>query len=237
MRSSLSPLDSLSLTEQAIEKVRNALADGSLVPGQLYSVIQLADRLGVSRSPVRDALLRLAETGLIRFERNRGFRVVIPTPHEVAEMIAVRMALEVPAARRAAAHGTASGRAVMHGQYSRMHKAVLAGDERGYALQDQAFHELILELAENSYVKRMIGNLRDATRLLWASTITPERTLLDACLEHSSIADAIDEGDSESAGKAMQDHLELTGRLLLLECVRQSGNQVSEQELWDRLIG
>jgi len=91
-----------SISENVLETVRTAGHDGVLTPGHLYSVYQLSEALGVSRSPVREALLRLAEVGLVRFERNRGFRILLPSPHEIAEMFAIRLALELPAVRRVA---------------------------------------------------------------------------------------------------------------------------------------
>src|SRR5919109_1592521 len=95
-----------SLNDQVVEAVRAAIHSGDLAPGELYSAYQIADRLGVSRSPVREALLRLAETGLVRMERNRGFRIVAPAAHDIAEIFAVRLLLEVPASGQAARHRT-----------------------------------------------------------------------------------------------------------------------------------
>ena len=76
------PPDAPSLADAVAQAVRDGVAAGELVPDVTYSVYQLAELLGVSRSPVREALLRLAEVGLVRFERNRGFRVLLPPPEE-----------------------------------------------------------------------------------------------------------------------------------------------------------
>src|ERR1700733_6256472 len=95
-----------SLTDQAVAAIREAVRDGALVPGQLYSAYQIAAYLGVSRSPVREALMRLAEAGMVSFERNRGFRIVLPGPRDIAEVFGLRLLLEVPAARQAAGSAT-----------------------------------------------------------------------------------------------------------------------------------
>src|SRR5262245_57785709 len=92
-----------SLADQAVAAIRAAVRDGTLLPGQLYSAYQVAGYLGVSRSPVREALMRLAEAGMVTFERNRGFRIVVPGAADIAEVFQLRLLLEVPAARRAAA--------------------------------------------------------------------------------------------------------------------------------------
>src|SRR6476659_6013932 len=88
--------------EQAVTAIRAAIDDGRMKPGVKYSVYQLAEALGVSRTPVRDALLRLEEVGLIRFEARQGFRILLPDPGEIAEIFAIRLALELPAVARAA---------------------------------------------------------------------------------------------------------------------------------------
>ena len=91
------------LTDWVVEHIRAALRTRAMVPGATYSGYQLAADLGISRSPVRDGLLRLAATGLIEFPPNRGFRIIQPTETDIAEIYALRIAIEVPAARRAAA--------------------------------------------------------------------------------------------------------------------------------------
>ena len=81
--------DAASLTDAVVEAVRGGVQRRQLVPGQTYSVYQLAELLGVSRSPVREAMLRLAEVGLVEIVRNRGFRVVLPTAHDVEEIFEI----------------------------------------------------------------------------------------------------------------------------------------------------
>ena len=90
------------LTDWVVEHIRAALRTRAMVPGATYSGYQLAADLGISRSSVRDGLLRLAATGLIEFTPNRGFHIIQPTETDIAEIYALRIAIEVPAARRAA---------------------------------------------------------------------------------------------------------------------------------------
>ncbi|NOJ58855.1 GntR family transcriptional regulator [Arthrobacter sp. 260] len=220
-----------SLTDRTIEAVREGIRNGSLVPGELYSVYRLADELGVSRSPVRDALLRLAETGMVAFERNRGFRVVVPGARELTEIIAVRLALEVPAAERAAVRATDVDRAALHAEHLAMQEAVLAGDETAFMLHDHRLHGLLLDLAGNAHAARIIDNLRDATRLVGASTIKQSRSLDDVYREHRPILDAIDDGDPGAAGAAMRLHLESTGKLLL-----RGAMGARDTSLWEDLV-
>ncbi|MBG6185641.1 DNA-binding GntR family transcriptional regulator [Arthrobacter sp. CAN_A214] len=225
------------LTDRTIDAVREGIRNGTLVPGELYSVYRLANELGVSRSPVRDALLRLAETGMVAFERNRGFRVVLPDARELAEIIAVRLALEVPAAERAAVRASTADHVALHAEYAAMQASVTAGDDAAFLLHDQRFHTLLLELAGNAHATRIIENLRDATRLVGTSTIRTSRSLDDVYREHQPILDAIQQGDPSAAGAAMRRHLESTGWLLLREAAGGSEASTDSNALWDELVG
>lgn len=221
-----------SLTERTILTVRESIRNGTLVPGQLYSVYRLAEDLNVSRSPVRDALLRLAETGMVRFERNRGFRVVLPSPHDLAEIFDIRLSLEVPAAARAAHLATAQDNDALGLIREKMKEAATENDESLFMQQDQRLHSLILEVAGNNYTTRIIGNLRDATRLVGASTVENQRSLTDVFAEHIPILDAIQNRDAPAASQAMKHHLMETGTLLLREAIRAEPQPVDEAALW-----
>src|SRR6478609_11290341 len=100
------PSGAPSLADAVVESIRAGITAGELVPGGTYSVYQLAEVLEVSRSPVREALVRLAEAGLVQIDRNRGFRVLTPQARDIEEIIDIRLALEPAAARRAAEQAT-----------------------------------------------------------------------------------------------------------------------------------
>jgi DNA-binding GntR family transcriptional regulator len=85
-----------SLREQARQVIRGLVITGQMQPDQLYSVPRLAAELGVSATPVREALLDLEREGLLEAERNRGFRVVSLSLGELNDIFAVRLLLEVP---------------------------------------------------------------------------------------------------------------------------------------------
>lgn len=234
----LQPLNThhVSLTDRTLKAVREGIRTGTLIPGELYSVYRLAEDLGVSRSPVRDALLRLAETGIVNFERNKGFRVVLPGPKELAEMISVRIALEVPAAQRAAHNiGNDVGN-TLQTVYAAMERAAKNNDEPMFMNEDQQLHGVILKLADNSYVERVIETLRDAMRLVGASTIKGSRDLGAVLVEHRPIVEAISSGNALEAGRAMDTHLRTTGRALLADAVKRNNTNQDPNELWDRLI-
>ncbi len=222
-----------SLAENVLARVRTAVHDGVLSSGELYSVYQLAEALGVSRSPAREALLRLAEIGLVRFERNRGFRIVLPSPHEIAEVFAIRLALELPAVRRVARDSHPAMNAALGAQLTAMEHSSHAGDERLFSVQDQRLHDLILAAAGNNRSRAIVNELRDTTRLLGATSAGRSRALSDIHAEHQPIAEAIAEGDQDAAAAALRWHIVHTGRLLVHQLARDEGHA---QAIWSEHI-
>ena len=234
---SLAPLGTAeSLTDGVARAMCAAVQSGELVPGRLYSAYQLADRLGVSRSPVREALLRLAEVGLVRFERNRGFRVLLPQPRDIAEVFAVRLALEVPAAHRAAASATPELVGRLRAALDGMAAAAAAGDAAGFMRHDVRLHDELL--AGNRRAAGIVAGLRDVTRLIGASTAEESRTLADIRAEHEPVVAAVEARDGEAAAAALAEHITNTGRLLVAQALRVQPSPAQDADaLWSDVVG
>lgn len=229
------PGRSPSLTEQVMEYVRRSVVSREMEPGKLYSVYQLSDELKVSRSPVRDALLRLEEAGLVRFERNRGFRILPTRPEDVAEIFALRLAIEVPTARRAALNAESDFRQRLQDCDALLRRYAESGREDEFFENDQKLHDIIMEAGGSSRGRVLVNRLRVSTRLLGASTAGDSRTLQDILDEHEPIVKAILSNDSEAAGLAMDRHLRRTGKLLIVQTCRREGDPRDPGKLWDQL--
>lgn len=224
-----------SLADQVMDYVRHAVVSGTMEVGRLYSVYRLAEQLGISRSPVREGLLRLEEAGLIEFSRNRGFRIIPTSPHDVAEIFSLRLALEVPAAHRAALGCTPELSAKLDELEERMHAAARADAQEEFFAFDQQLHDLILGAARSNRGRDIVNRLRVATRLLGVSTAGKGRTLHDIVSEHSPIIEAIKAGDSSKAATAMREHLTSTGRLLVAQAIGGQELDLDPDELWHEL--
>lgn len=218
--------------EQAIAAVRAAIDDGRMKPGVKYSVYQLAEALGISRTPVRDALLRLEEVGLIKFEARQGFRILLPQAKEIAEIFAVRLALELPAVRKVATTADPALVQALIDQRHLMRSAATEGNETSFAQHDLGLHDLILEAADNARSRAIVKSLRETTRLLGATTADKTRTLDDIDNEHEPIIAAIIDGDPRAAEAAMRAHLENTGKLLVTQAIRGDNSGLSTEEIW-----
>jgi DNA-binding GntR family transcriptional regulator len=205
-----------SLTDQVVHELRESIRSGVLRPGELYSVYQLAEQLQVSRTPVREGLLRLAEAGMVRFERNRGFRVLRRAPADIAGIFHLRLLLEVPAARLAATRMDAATLAELRAELDTMHAiAAAGGDERLFIRHDRRFHDLVMGATGNDRLVATVDGLRDATITLGASTVDRKRSLADVAEEHAPVLTALVAGDGDAAAAALRGHISHTGTLLV----------------------
>jgi DNA-binding GntR family transcriptional regulator len=190
--SSLDPIAApQTLASHARTAVLAAIGNGRLERGALHSVAQLAEQLGVSRTPVREALLMLEREGRVRFERNRGVRILAPTAHDIAEVFELRLLLEVPAAAKACG-------AVDTGA---LQAALDEGD-------GERFHEEILLAAGNRRLATIVGSLRDVLARPGG------RDAEEVAAEHRAILDALQATDADRAAAAMRYHLRRTAELL-----------------------
>jgi DNA-binding GntR family transcriptional regulator len=207
----------VSLTDQVVEAVRDAIHAGELRPGELYSVYQLADRLQTSRTPVREALLRLAEARMIQFERNRGFRVLRRDAREIAEIFQLRLFLEVPAAQIAATRADEALLTALRAELDQMRSAAADRDEARFMSHDRRFHDRVLGGGGNATLVGIVGNLRESLTTLGATTVDTSRSLHDVADEHRPILDALVARSPERAAAAVRSHLAHTARLLLAQ--------------------
>jgi DNA-binding GntR family transcriptional regulator len=217
--SALAPLggDRTTLAARALDGLREAIVAGRLAPGERYSVGALAAELGVSRTPVREALLALERQGLVRFERNKGVRILAASAADVEEVFVLRLLLEVPATRRAAGRLTAGDHAALDAELAAMAAAARSGDEPAFMAHDQRFHALVLAAAGSRRLVDVVAQLRDHVRSAAASTVGRSRDLHAIHAEHVGIRDALHAGDGAAAAEAMRAHLTTTARMLVAQ--------------------
>jgi DNA-binding GntR family transcriptional regulator len=198
-----------SLRAQVADAVRAALVAGSMSSGEVYSAPQLAERFGVSVTPVREALLELVRDGLLVAVRNRGFRVADPTDAELDATSEVRLLLEPAAAARAAlqpadrrAEAQERLREAAHG----VSDAAEAGDVVAHVRADRDFHAALLDLAGNAVLAETVLRLRDRSRL-YRHGAADRDTLRQAADEHDRLVELVLAGDAEGARDLMAGHV------------------------------
>ncbi|MDK8307290.1 GntR family transcriptional regulator [Corynebacterium imitans] len=200
--------------DSVVDYVREAIQSRAMKPGEWYSVTQLAEEMGVSRSPVREGLLKLQEAGLVRFAKNRGFEIVETGASDVAEIFAIRLGLEPPAAYRAASLRTPEQLAEVYRLMAEMQRCADQGDETEFFVHDRALHVQLYVMSGSRYGQGVMERLRDITGILGHTTAGTSRTLHDILNEHRPIIEAIIAGDPAEAAATMREHLTITGKLL-----------------------
>jgi DNA-binding GntR family transcriptional regulator len=201
--------------------LRLAIVRGELIPGSLHSVGVLADSLQVSRTPVREALIELAAQGMVRFERNRGVRILQTSLHDLDEIFELRLLLEVPATKRAVERMTTAVRRTLKTRLAAMERAADAGDEDGLWAHDRGFHLQLLLQSGNRRLVSYVDSLRDMVLVRGVSTAGRTRTLAEIVEEHRTILVKVEAGDSDGAAEAMRLHISHTAELLIEQEARQ----------------
>jgi DNA-binding GntR family transcriptional regulator len=201
-------LTSTSLREQASQVIRASVLSGELKPGEIYSAIALAERLRVSPTPVREAMLDLAAAGLVEPVRNRGFRVLTADETDMEEIIELRLLLEVAPTRKVVAKATDEELDELEEAVVAAEVAAKAGNAAELLLADRRFHIGLLELAGNRRLVRLVAQLRDQTRLMGLKPLAEAGNLDAAAHEHRVLLEALRARDADRAEALMRAHLE-----------------------------
>ncbi|MFC8915297.1 GntR family transcriptional regulator [Streptomyces sp. NPDC047821] len=181
-----------SVRGQVLDALRTALVSGELVPGEVYSAPALGARLGVSATPVREAMQQLATEGAVEVVPNRGFRVTRRTPRELAELAEVRALIEVPVMLRLARTVPADRWSELRPLAEATSAAAALGDRAHYAESDRAFHRAVLALAGNEQLVAIAEDLHRRSQWpLVAGPATRRADLVADAAEHSALLDAL----------------------------------------------
>ncbi|MGW6393036.1 GntR family transcriptional regulator [Streptomyces sp. NPDC055103] len=196
-----------SVRDQILEALRTALVGGELVPGEVYSGPALAERFGVSATPVREAMQRLAVEGAVEVVPNRGFRVTERTPRELAELAEVRALIEVPVMLRLARTVPAARWAELRPLAEATGAAAARGDRAHYAETDRAFHRAVLSLAGNEQLLAVADDLhrRSQWPLISAPAFRHGELVADAA-EHTALLDALIAQDLPVVQSLVREH-------------------------------
>lgn len=197
------------LRDQALSILKLRLISGDLAPGQIYSASALAEELGVSNSPVREAMLTLVNQGLMETVRNRGFRVVHFSDKERQNVYDLRVLLEVPSMVKLA---TLKDRiAVRKDEFMKIAKDMVIfakeGNIPGYLEMDHRFHLGLLSLLGNEPLVAIVENLRDQSRQYGLKALRESGGLVKSAEEHQPILEAMLAGKTTLTSELMTRHL------------------------------
>ncbi|HEY7010310.1 MAG TPA: GntR family transcriptional regulator, partial [Jatrophihabitantaceae bacterium] len=207
-----------SAADRAYEYAKRAILERRYAPHELLTEGELAAAVGVSRTPVREALLRLQSEGLLRLLPKRGALVLPVTAAEIADVIETRRIIETFAVRKAIASAGTDLVASLQEQLKRMSAAVRARDARAYVEADRDFHESIVAATGNAILTGLYRSLRDRQLRMGVINLLHERTgSVDAAsvarmrasiVEHEAILAAITARTLRAGEAAVTAHLD-----------------------------
>ncbi|MEN9996085.1 MAG: putative HTH-type transcriptional regulator YdfH [Pseudomonadota bacterium] len=215
-------LQNHSLTGAVQQEIERLINVGELGPGDKLTEAALAERLGVSRGPVREAFRVLEEVGLVQLEKNRGVYVRQIPLEEALEIFDLRAMIEAHVGSTLAANATDAQLANLRTLVTQMEKAVQVEDEATYYRLNVEFHESMVSYAGN---KKLIGMYRKLTRelsLFRRRNFSDHALLVTSVNEHRDILDAIGSRNAVKSAEALRQHVLMSRERTIRNFVKYS---------------
>jgi len=195
------------LSQQAYYLLRDRIVTLGLTPGTLVNERELAEEFGLGRTPIRDALRRLADDGLVEVYPRRGIYVGPIDVGDLGAISEIRVELEGFVSRLAAERRQDVDRADIEALLDELDAAAGVADERRLIHLDQRIHRLIYRLARNPFLEAALDRYYVLALRLWFLALERMHRLEDAVDEHRQLLDAISTGDGATAERIARDHV------------------------------
>ena len=206
----------LPLRDVVFNTLRQAILKGELKPGERLMEIQLANKLGVSRTPVREAIRKLELEGLVLMIPRKGAEVAEITRQDMEDVLEVRTALEELAVKDACDHITDAQLSELKKASNEFKKALLEGKDLVTCVDaDMHFHDVILSATNNRRLIQMLNNLSEQMYRYRMEYLKDERTHKTLIEEHDAIRRALKKHDKVKAGAAIRVHIDNQKRSIL----------------------
>lgn len=192
--------------EKVVTFMRDRILSGVYKPGQRINEAQLAATLGISRSPIREAIRQLAKEGLLQVASYKGARVTIYTRATIVHLFELREALEGMAARLAASRATPNQLEDMASLLASVQQK-LERDEGGGYPYDRDFHELLGAMSENEQLRERAIDVNAQIQVARSISGASAKRAIEALTEHRGVFAAIRDGDAEMAEQLMRAHV------------------------------
>jgi GntR family transcriptional regulator of gluconate operon len=223
---SLRPLASRTLADRAAEMLRERILAGDFASGDRLVEARVAQQLGISRGPLREALKQLAAEGLVREEPRRGTFVSTPTAEAVREAYDLRAAIEAKAARLVIANADRAAIQSLRRAADRIDAASRAGDLQAVVRTDYEFHETLCRASGNH--RLLDAFVRNASVLRILLRLEGERfyhSLDEVSKQHRELLSVVESGDAAAADAAVTEHLESARDRLMRHLAERSGSK------------
>jgi len=213
----------MSQSRRAMERLRDLILDGELAAGTDHLETELALRLGMSRTPVREAALMLEAQSLLEVRPRKGVRILSVSVEDMHEIYEVLTELESLAARRAAqANYSVEQLTALATGIAKMNASLARKDREGWAVADEAFHDELVRLGGNVRIRAIVANFNDQVRRARAMTLYMRPLPEQSNADHQALYDAIARGDADRAHDIHWQH-RTQARLLLTGLLERHG--------------
>jgi len=204
----LEPVQRRSTAAIVADQLRSAIMYGSLPPGSQMGEAELANRLGVSRGPLREAMQRLVQEGLLHSEPHRGLFVTSLEAEDVQDIYLARLAVERAACERIVRTHRVEAVAELTAAQVRIVGAVDRGDPEELAAADQEFHETLVRVSGSPRLQRMARTLLVEKRMCLTALQDKYQADAEALVqEHQGIVDALEAGDEQLVVRRLEEHM------------------------------
>ncbi|MCL4711102.1 MAG: GntR family transcriptional regulator [Pseudorhodoplanes sp.] len=193
------------------DQIENEIVTGRLHPGERLDEVTLAERFGVSRTPVREALHALAASGLLEVRPHRGAIVAEVSPERLVEMFQVMAELEAMCGRLAARRMTPADLETLRDSHAACALGAEAGDADRYYYDNERFHFSIYEASHNSFLIEQAKALHRRLQPYRRLQLRVRNRLATSYQEHDAILAALVDGDSARAATLLRDHVAVQG--------------------------
>ena len=214
-----------SLVDGAYDALKEAIRNNVFAPGYQGSEQEIASQLGMSRTPVHEAIIRLQEEGLVRVLPRRGVVVCAISPDDMREIYGVIIALETASSELLAEKPEEERSPIadeLDAVNARMRSALAANDLEDWAKADERFHQLLVERSGNGRLARMFHTIMDQSHRARMLTLRLRPKPTSSVREHRAIVDAIRRGDARAARERAKQH-RVAARDRLLPLLGQLG--------------
>jgi DNA-binding GntR family transcriptional regulator len=208
-------IEKKSLATVVYQNIKQGIFTGTLVEGTRLLENEIADQMGVSRAPVREALTMLEGDRLVNFQVNQGAYVRKLNKDEIWEIYTARSLIEGYVASLAAIKASSNDVNNLKQALKNVLEAAERGNFEETITKDFDYHRLIWEISGHRLFIEILNNLEDQIRMFMAVQAHLFVHLIDSVEDHVKIVDAITNGDSETASKAIQQHITDAGTLTL----------------------
>lgn len=199
--------DAMSLGEKAYQAIRKAIRQRRFRSGDRLRETELAEMLGLSRTPIREALARLQVEGLAAENGQRGFSIIEFDHSIVTELFVIREILEGAAAKLAARNAQDAEIAWLRDLHDEYADLVNTGKSSQLIEKNRQFHEAMALCAHNRFLLRMLEPIQDALGLLGESNLTDEKRAKENLMDHEEIVSALEDRDPVKADEATKRHI------------------------------